>query len=382
MRAVSSPAKHKGMSSVAVVHDYLTQFGGAERVALVMSDCFPEAPVYTSIYGEHDTFSEFRDRDVRTTSLQRYVPPRHFRLAGPLYGRAFSKLDLSAYDNLLISSSGFAHHVQHHNAYVYCHTPPRFIYELPAYFGKSWRVGATSAFLPWLRRRDQEAAQRHHRYVANSALSARRISALYGKDVGVIHPPLRTDHLPEQPAPMPQEPRALIVARLQPYKRFDLAIAACARAGIPLTIAGTGPDAARLKSLATGDVRFLGRVEDAALPELFRTHSVVLAPGIEDFGMAPIEANYSGRPVLARAAGGALETVEHGRTGFLVDSDDVAVWADMIDQVIRASWQPHELQASTAPFRVEEFRHKIHRWIERDDVPGSELISSSIIDVR
>lgn len=346
---------------VAVVHDYLSQFGGAERVALALADLF-DAPIFTSLYQPDLTFADFREREVHTTYLQRVVPEGRFRLAGPLLGKAFERVDLSGFDQVVVSTSGFAHHVHHDNAFVYCHTPPRFIYDIDTYFSSSRLITATKPFLPWLRRNDQRAAKRHEHYVANSRGTAARIQNIYGKSAPVIHPPLRTEHLPVE-LTGPTRQGALVIARLQPYKRIDVAIAACAAVGIPLTIAGTGIDEARLRSLAGPDVTFLGRVEDALLPELFRTHSVVLAPGIEDFGLAPVEANYAGRPVLAVGAGGALETMVDGESGKIVDGDDIGAWAQALGEALNTRWDPEALRARTIPFQMPAFRSRIEAWV-------------------
>lgn len=350
------------LGRVAVVHDYLSQFGGAERVALALAETF-EAPIYTSVYQPNLTLDEFQQRDVRVTPLQRLVPEGHFRWAAPILGKAFRTLDLSEFDTVIVSSSGFAHHVVHPNAYVYCHTPPRFIYDLDQYFSNRALIWGTRPFVPWLRRADQRAARRHEHYVANSMRTAGRISECYAKDVDVIHPVLRTDHLTGDVVALPSQPRALVVARLQPYKRIDLAIHGCARAGIPLTIAGTGIDEARLRAMAHGDVTFLGRVPDSALPELFATHSMVLAPGVEDFGLAPVEANYAGRPVVAQGAGGALETVDHGITGLLVKGTEEVNWADAIEEAASLQWDPAALRQTTERFQMPAFQRAVAKWV-------------------
>jgi glycosyltransferase involved in cell wall biosynthesis len=187
---------------------------------------------------------------------------------------------------------------------------------------------------------------------------------VYGINARVIHPPLVTGHLGETLEPLPiDKPRALVVARLQPYKRIDLAISACRRAKIPLTIIGDGPEAGRLRSLGDDTVTLLGRVDDAELAELFASHSVILATGREDFGYAPIEANYSGRPVVARRIGGFLETVVDGETGFLVDGEDVGEWAAAIHAALERTWSPTALRASTARYQVPAFAAAIRDWM-------------------
>ncbi len=163
------------MPELAIVHDYLTQTGGAERVVRTLSDLYPDSPIYTSVYHPQLTFPEFKERDVRTTFLQHVVPHGKFRLAAPLYGYAFSKLDLSEYDQVLVTTSGFAHHIRHPNAYVLCHTPPHFICDLDEYLSPGLKRRAVEAAIPLLRIPDQRAAARHANYRANSKFAATKV---------------------------------------------------------------------------------------------------------------------------------------------------------------------------------------------------------------
>jgi glycosyltransferase involved in cell wall biosynthesis len=347
----------------AIVHDYLSQRGGAERLVLGLCGLFPGAPVYTSIYAPERTYPEFSDIDVRTSALQRRVSPDQFRRSVLRLPAVFSELDLSEFDQVVISTSGFAHHVRHARTAVYCHTPPHFLYDTRAYLGSRARAAVVRAPFAWLRHVDRAAAARHRSYVANSLQTSRRIRAVYGRESGVIYPPLATGHLPDRLSP-PRVPRALVIARLLPYKRIDVAIAACRRVGIGLTIVGEGPEEGRLRRLADGDVVFLGRQSDDELRDLFEGHGVVLAPGLEDFGYGPVEANYAGRPVVARRAGGALETVEDGVNGILVDSWDEAAWSDALSAVLARDWSPAALRATTDRFGLDVFRANVTTWLD------------------
>ena len=354
------------MTKLAIVHDYLTQTGGAERLALALSDIFPEALIYTSVYAPEATLSEFGGRDIRTTFLQGRFAPEHFRYAAPLYGQAFRSLDLSEFDKVIVSTSGFAHHIKHPNAFVYCHTPPHFLYELDAYMNKGVARSVAQGVVPALRAGDKRAARRHANYVANSFETAEKIRKTYEKITPVIHPPFSTTHLPPSVSALPAEPRALMIGRLMPYKRFDTAIRACHIANVPLTVIGGGPDEARLRSLATelnSNTAFTGRVSDEDLAELWNWHSVALMPGVEDFGFAPLDANYSGRPIVGRNAGGALETIVDGVTGMHVDGDDPAVWAEAILNTLHQQWDPVVLRESTTPFQFPAFRSKVLEWV-------------------
>jgi glycosyltransferase involved in cell wall biosynthesis len=352
---------------LALVHDYLTQRGGAERVVVHLAGLFPDAPIYTSLFDPDSTFPEFRACDVRTSSLQGRVDPARFRSAVLRYPRAFAEFDLDEFDAIVVSSSAFAHHVRHRVALVYFHTPPRFLYDPGSYVASPGPAAMLRAGGALLRRRDRAAARRHRSYAANSYASASRVVSAYGVQPRVLYPPLAVDHLPRDVSPLPVQPRALVVSRLLPYKRVDIAIAACRVASVPLTIVGRGPDEERLRRLAEGtDVRFLGRVDDDALADLFAAHSVVLAPGCEDFGFAPLEANHAGRPVVAQGAGGALETVVPGVTGALVGGTDVASWVAALLDVVHREWDPFGLRASAARFSSETFDRAVLAWL--DDV--------------
>jgi glycosyltransferase involved in cell wall biosynthesis len=348
----------------AIVHDYLSQRGGAERLVLGLCALFPDAPVYTSIYAPERTYPEFSDIDVRTSALQETVNLDQFRRSVLRLPGAFSQLDLSQYEQVVISTSGFAHHVRHERTAVYCHTPPHFLYDTRAYLGSRARAAVVRAPFAWLRHVDRLAAARHRSYTANSDQTRRRIQEVYGRESGVIYPPLATGHLPERLSPAPRVPRVLVIARLLPYKRVDVAIAACRRVGIGLTIVGEGPEEARLRRLADGDVVFLGRQSDDELRGLFDGHGVILAPGLEDFGYGPVEANYAGRPVVALRAGGALETVQDGVNGVLVDSWDEANWSDALSAVLARDWSPAQLRATTNRFGAAVFRAKVTDWLE------------------
>jgi len=358
----------------AIVHDYLSQRGGAERFVLGLCGLFPDAPVYTSIYAPARTYPEFADIEVRTSSLQGRVNPDQFRRSVLRLPAAFSELDLSEFDQVVISTSGFAHHVRHPRTAVYCHTPPHFLYDSRLYLGSRARAAAVRAPFAWLRRIDRIAAARHGSYVANSVQTSRRIKAVYGRESRVIHPPLTTGHLPDRLLP-PRLPRALVIARLLAYKRIDVAIAACRRAGLGLTIVGEGPEEGRLRRLADGDVVFLGRQSDDELRGLFEGHAVVLAPGLEDFGYGPVEANYAGRPVVALRAGGALETVEDGVNGILVDSWDEAAWSDALNAAMARDWSPAALRATTSRFGVDVFGANVTSWLDGIEQPDARAES-------
>lgn len=356
--------------SVALVHDYLTQRGGAERVVLQLASMFPGAPVHTALYEPELTFPDFADTDVRTSPLQGRVSPDNFRRAVLSYPKAFRDFELDDFDIVIASSSAFAHHVQHPNLHVYCHTPPRFLYSTESYFDSRLLRAALRPALTTLRISDRAAARGARTYAANSETTRHRIARGYGFDAPVIHPPLRTGHLPTEAGPAPSTPRALVVARLLPYKRVDLAISACVLAGVPLTVVGDGPDLERLRSMATGDVEFLGRLNDEEMADQFREHSIVLVPGKEDFGYIPVEAAWAGRPVIAFGAGGARETVRDGLTGALLPVQDPRAWAAELRRALDRRWEPETLRDWAQNFGPVAFERSVRRWIGDDVADG------------
>ena len=264
---------------------------------------------------------------------------------------------------MLVTTSGFAHHIKHPNAYVLCHTPPHFIYDLDEYLSTPWLRKIVQTGIATLRIPDQRAAARHSNYRANSKYATSKVKRAYGKDVRELYCPFSTDHLPSGLAPMPTQHKALMVGRLMPYKRFDLAIRACEIAQIPLTIVGAGPDASRLGAMAGPNTTFAGRVSDEELADVWRSHSVALMPGVEDFGFAPLDANYAGRPIIGRNEGGAVETIQPGVTGELVKSDDPNEWARVIRETLNKPWDPAALRASTKPFQLDAFKANVTAWL-------------------
>lgn len=342
--------------------------GGAERLVLALAEALPGAPLYTSVYSAAGTFAGFADLDVRVAPLGRLVRSGAFRWYAPIYPVLFRSLDLSEYDTVVVSSSAFAHHVRHPRSFVYCHTPPRFLYQPGSYAGSAALAAAIGVVSAPLGVVDRGAARRARSYVANSEATRRRVAETYGIDAAVIHPPVSNGHLPDVPLPLPATPRALVVARLLPYKRVDVALMACAEAGIPVTVVGDGPERQRLERIAGPGAELLGRVDDADLAGLYAEASVVLAPGVEDFGFAPVEAHWAGRPVVAVAAGGALETVRDGVDGLLVEDHDIRRWARALLAVHERDWDPVVLRDAAAPFSFEEFARRIRAWISRQ--PG------------
>jgi len=356
---------------VALVHDFLTQRGGAERVVLHLARTLADPVIVTALYAPEQTYPEFRALEVMAHRWVDGNDARHFRRHVLAYPKQFASFDLSDFDLAIISSSAFAHHVRHPLSAVYWHTPPRFLYDPGAYLHSTFAGRVASLPLWSLRRGDRRAATAHQLHSANSLRTAARLRRCYGIEATVIHPPFDGSHLGALTNP-PASPRALVVSRLLPYKRVDVAIAACESLGLPLTVVGDGPERVRLQSMASSSTTFRGVLSDAALAEAYATHSLVICPGSEDFGFVPLEAGYAGRPVIASMRGGASETVVSGRTGLLVDGWDVDDWAAAIAWVLEHQWHPGDLRTCTSQFDAAHFDAAARKWLEPLEIAAAE----------
>lgn len=358
---------------VAIVHDYLTQAGGAERVAAILHQLFPASLLYTSVYDPKATLAYFDQVTVATSFLQRWPlsSQRMHKFALPLYPTAFEHFDLSTYDLVVSSSSSFAKGVitPPHTCHVcYCHTPARFAWRQHEYLSQSRRGRLVSLLLRnmlgRLRSWDIESAQRPDYYVANSYNVAQRIRKYYRRDVAAVIPP-PIDTVRYAPiAPSEVGSHFLIVSRLVGYKRIDLAVHACNQLQIPLRIVGTGPDLAGLKRIAGPTIQFLGRLSDAEVAKEFAHCKALIFPGEEDFGMTPLECMASGRPVVAFAGGGALETVVDGETGVLFHAQTPESLTAALQSVSTVEWMPEALQKYAAQFGIQVFESRMMRFLE------------------
>lgn len=358
---------------VAIVHDYLTQRGGAERVVLALLRAFPGADLYTSVYDPPGTYPEFAAHDVRTTALQRlpHEGPAFRRLL-PLYPIAFSSLRLRGYDLVVSSSSGWAHAVRAPGAahLVYCYTPPRFLHQTDRYLAEGGVVPAPlrpllPPVLAGLRRWDRWAARRPDAYVAISGGVAERIRDVYRRRAEVVHPPVDVARIaPADGPPAPDAPY-VVLARLLPYKRVDLAVRVCTERALPLVVVGDGPERARLEAMAGPSVRFLRDLQDEELAELLRSCRGLIQCGEEDFGLAPLEANAAGRPAVAYGAGGALETVREGQTGVLFSVQTPEALAAALDRLETTTCDPAALRRHAEGFGEERFRRALRSSVAR-----------------
>ena len=350
---------------VALVHDWLNQLGGAERVLEDFHAFFPEAPIYTSIYWR-EKLAAYRDWDIRTTWMDRLpgVYRRH-QWYFPFYALAFARLNLApaGYDVVLSNKSGFCHGVQTGETphLCYCLAPTRYVWEYAAYAAREQLPAALRVALKpvitALRRWDYAAAQRPTtRFVAISSEIQERIRAYYHRESTIVFPPVDVERffIARQP-----EDYYLIVSRLIPYKRIDLAVRAFTELGLPLRIAGSGRDRAALEAIAGPHVEFLGYVPDADLPLLLARCKAFVFPGREDFGIAPLEAQAAGRPVIAFAAGGALDSITEGQTGTFFREPTVASLMEAVSGFDAEAVDPWACRRNAERFSVPRFRREI-----------------------
>lgn len=346
---------------VALVHDYLNQYGGAERVLERLHELYPAAPVFTSIYAADRMPDSYRAMDIRTSFMQRLpaVMSRHQAYL-PLYPLVFENFDLSDYDVVISNSSAWAKSAitDPHTLHVcYCLTPMRWAWRYHDYVNRERLGPFARALLPplinYLRVWDATTAPRVDAFVAISRAVAGRIRKFYGREATIIYPPVDTAAF--QPAGRVED-YYLVASRLIPYKRIDLAVEAFNRLGLPLRIVGDGRDRDELASRAGPNVEFLGRVSDSDLGELYAGCKAFIFPGEEDFGIAPVEAQACGRPVVAFAAGGALDTVIADETGVFFREPTAEALADAVLRVERSGWDSDRIRTHALRFDVSEFK--------------------------
>lgn len=357
---------------VALVHDWLTGMRGGEKVLELLCERYPDADIFTLFHVPGSVSPTIERHRITTSTLQKLPFARkHYRRYLPLYPAAIEQFDLDPYD-LVVSVStcaaksvvvpGRAHHI------CYCNAPMRYAWDqFDVYFGPE-RVGAFASrwvYGPILRRLarwDAATASRVGRFVANSRNIAGRIRRYYNREAAIVYPPVDTAFY--HPDTTPPGQHFLIVSALVPYKRIDLAIEACRRAGARLRIIGDGPDRARLEQQADGHVDFIGRATNEEIRDEYRRALAVLLPGEEDFGIVPVEAQACGRPVVAFARGGALETVIPGDTGILFDELTPASLTTALEQAATKRFEPDRLRTSALRFSRERHEQAMRAVID------------------
>lgn len=353
---------------VAITTDWLNSFGGAERVLIQLHRMFPEAPIFTSVYDPTGLPPEMQGWDVRPSFLQRipFAKRRHQWLL-PLMPLAFEQFDLREYDLVLTTSSACAKGVITRPETLnicFCHTPTRYLWDLyHDYVGGRRAAPLIAPVAHWLRMWDRLAADRVDHFVANSRQTAARIARHYRRESEVVHPPVDVERF----APDGREPDDfyLVVSRLVEYKRIDLAVEACNRLGRRLVVVGDGPGMAGLRRLAGPTVEFRGKLPDAEVAALYARCRAFLFPGHEDFGIAPVEVQAAGRPVVAYGRGGAEETVIDGATGVLFDEQSVESLCAAMLRLEQGRFVPADCRRNAERFASEHFRRRMEEIIQR-----------------
>jgi glycosyltransferase involved in cell wall biosynthesis len=363
----SLDAQSAGTPQVSLAHDYLLVMRGAERTFAAIADLYAQAPILTLLYDERGTGGRLAGRTIVTSPLQRLrVRQASFRRLLPLYPWAIERSRVPDCDVLISSSSAFAHGIHTPAGAVhlcYCHAPFRYAWyeearalaEAPAALRPLLRLQ-----LARMRRWDLAASHGVDEYVANSELTRERIKRFYGRDSTIVHPPVETERFaPGQPGDS-----LLIVSELVPHKRLRVALEAAQLARAPIDVVGSGPELDSLRE-SYPQARFLGRVEDGELAGLYASARAVIVPSMEEFGITAVEAQAAGRPVIAAAAGGALETVLDGETGTLARLDDVGSFRRAIEALDARDFDPARSVANAQRFSVEAFHTRLSEQVER-----------------
>jgi glycosyltransferase involved in cell wall biosynthesis len=355
---------------VALVHDWLTGLRGGERVLEQLCLLYPDADIFTLVHVAGSAGPLIERHRITTSFLDR-LPHRAYRHYLPLFPLAIESLDLRGYELVVSTSHAVAKGCKPDPAathVAYIHTPMRYVWDqFDAYFGPG-RAGpltraAARAVAPYLRGWDVRSTARAHALVANSRFVAGRIQRFWGREAdAVVHPPVDTARF--VPAAEGPDDYALIVSALAPYKRIELAVSAFSRLKRPLWIAGDGPERARLQAMAGKSVRFLGSVAQDAMPGLYARARFFVLPGEEDFGIAPVEAQAAGRPVLALGRGGALETVIEGETGVFFAEPTVESLLEGIAAIDQLQVDPTRVRAHAERFDARRFRPELRRAID------------------
>ncbi len=351
---------------VALVHDFLLDVRGAERVFVELCEMWPEADIFTAVYDEHGTEGRFAHRNVHTSFLQRLRPSSStFRALLPLYPAAIESFDLSSYDLVVSSSSAWAHAVlcSENSIHVsYCHNPFRYAWndrdQTLARRDPVTRAFLRGAFRRW-RQWDWIAAQRTNRYVANSRVTQARIRAYFGRESEIVYPPVDTARF----SPGQVGDYYLIVSELMAHKQIDVAIEAFNQLRLPLVIVGDGPHARRLARQTGPTVDLVGRLSDTDVAKVIQGARALIVTSVEEFGITAVESQAAGRPVIARAAGGVLETIIDGVTGcFWAGGPDQL--AEAVVEFDEAAIDPLACVRHAERFGIKSFRRGLTKEIE------------------
>jgi len=368
-RVLRSLTKNK-TPKIALVHDYLIQDGGAERVLLAFHELYPRAPIFTLFHHPEHAHEGFKHADIRVSALNRLpFAQKRYQWYLPFMAEAIENFDLTGYDIVLSSSSSFAKGAiaDPNGVHIcYLHTPTRFLWqERLGYINDLPQPKIVKQFLPSflhrLRQWDRLAAERPDILLTNSQTSHARIRRFYQRDSLVIEPPVDIDHIPLSVKP---GTFWLTGGRLVSYKRFDLVVHAFAKLNLPLKIFGDGPERKKLKRLAGPKTEFLGHIPERAKLDLFHNAIAFLHPQIEDFGITAVEAMAAGRPIIAFGQGGAAETILDGVTG---EFFEVQCWEDIGNAALRfdpSHYDPRRIRAHAERFSKTRFKERIKAFVD------------------
>lgn len=350
---------------IALVHEYLNQFGGAERVLGVLCSLFPDASIYTLFYDAEATGGVFESREIRTSFLQKVPFIKNYHRFFPLFmPLAIEQFDFSEFDVVLSISSSFAKGIitkPNTRHICYCLTPPRFLWDDSQKFVEEFKYPSfirkvSPLFITYLRLWDREASLRVDKFWAISSFVGERVKKYYLKDTEVIYPPVNVNRFYISKN---IDDYFFMAGRLVSYKRFDLAIKAFNELGWPLKIAGIGPEAKRLKKMSGGNIEFLGLISDKELAFMYTHARAFIFPQEEDFGITPLEAMASGRPVIAYRGGGALETIKEGETGMFFNEQTKESLVSVLNKFRADDFDPVKCREQAKKFDTPVFKEKI-----------------------
>lgn len=353
---------------LAIVHDWLTNMGGAEQVIINFKEIYPDAPIYTTFYNPNNLDEKLKNIDVRTSFLQKKKMVTNHKKYFPLMPLAFENFNLNEYDVVLSSSTCCAKGVLTNPNSVhicYCNTPMRYAWERRDDYiegmGKLKRR-LIKILLHYMRMWDVASSARVDYFIANSTAVQKRIQKHYKRDSVVINPPVRCKlfNIAETDGDY-----YFVVSRLVNYKRFDLAVQACSELGKKLVVIGDGPEREKLEKLANENVTFLGRQPDDVVKKYMSECKALLFPGEEDFGIVPVEAQACGRPVIAYGKGGVLDTVVDGKTGILFKEQTVESLKEAIETFETMEFNKQEIREHSLEFDEEVFQRKIKEYIKK-----------------
>ena len=353
---------------LAIVHDFLNQYGGAERVVGYFKKIYPEAPIYTSIYFPESTFDLFKEQDIKTSFMQR-IPGvnKHYRNFFFIYPLAFKRFNLSSYEIVITSSSSFSNFINKGETNIvisYCYTPARFLWDFDKYMGgehiaKGFQL-IIKPLINNLRKRDIDASKKVDYFIAISKFIKKKIKRIYNRDAKVIYPPIELGKYRYKER---KEDFYIVVSRLKRYKRIDIAIQAFNKLNKKLIVVGTGENEINLKKMAKDNIKFLGKVEENKLLDLYSDARALIFTGEEDFGLTPLEAQASGTPAIAFKGGGALETILEGKTGFLYERQEVDSLVDVIKEFEKNRVDQVICRKNAAGFDLKYFKKQIVGFI-------------------